>query len=653
MNATPERSSTEADASHPSTADGIAALGDLRLRQAAAEVRARLFARPRAPVQIRGYTVLGSLGEGGMGQVFAALDERLGRKVALKLLRFGAAGDPRREARLLREAQALARISHPNVVQIYEVGEADDQRFIAMEYIEGATLRSWLAEGPRAWREVLALLLAVGRGLQAIHAVGLVHRDVKPDNVMIAADGRPRIVDLGLACEDPDTRAPDPLGPELTLTTTGVLVGTPAYMAPEQFQAQAVDARTDVFSFCAVAWEALLGRSAFRGADLASRRASVLAGAIDLDVGGEVPARVRRVLMRGLATAPANRHDSMEALLDALERAAKPRWAPRAAVGVALCGAIGIPLWRSDPPPGADETAHSAEATPAAPLATPVASWTTPPGCAAEPGEVPAFTYERTVDLGLVGIQAAFYNHDAEEMVFFSYRGKGKRFSVEGEHLGDVEAPVDVTSILDGATYDPFRRSALLVDQTCTLAEVDPVTMEPLRIAAIPWRFGLRVCSGVAVGPEGDLYVASAVTDEVVVLSRDLDRVIRRFRVDDDGIANVDGISLLAGSGHLLLLSTFDRKAAIFTSSGELVAPPAEIGGPDAWLRGGDEPVIPDGTLAVCADGRLWLCEALEGRDGCHVYRPRDGEIDSCACLLPPASDGARVPMNRAGAAGR
>ncbi|HRI06709.1 MAG TPA: serine/threonine-protein kinase [Nannocystaceae bacterium] len=642
MNATTERSSTEADASQPSTADGIAALGDLRLRHAAAEVRARLFARPRAPVQIRGYTILGSLGEGGMGQVFAARDERLGRKVALKLLRFGTAGDPRREARLLREAQALARISHPHVVQIYEVGEDDEQRFIAMEYIEGATLRSWLAAGPRPWREVLGLLLAVGRGLQAIHAAGLVHRDFKPDNVMIAADGRPRIVDLGLAYEDPDARAPDPLGPELTLTTTGVLVGTPAYMAPEQFQAGDIDARTDVFSFCAVAWGALLGRSAFRGADLASRRAAVLAGAVDLDVGGEVPARVRQVLLRSLSTEPADRHDSMEALLDALERAARPRWAARAGLGVAMCGAIGIPLWLWGQPPASDAAAPAAEATPAAALASTIAPWTAPPGCA-DPGEAPAYTFERTVDLGLVGIQAAFYNHHAEEAVFFSYRGKGKRFSVEGEHLGDVEAPVEVTSILDGATYDPFRRSALLVDQTCTLAEVDPVTMEPLRIASIPWRFGLRVCSGIAVGPEGDLYVASAVTDEVVILSRDLDRVIRRFRVDDDGLANVDGISLLAGSGHLLLLSTFDRKAAIFTTSGELVAPPAEIGGPGGWLRGGDEPVIPDGTLAVCADGRLWLCEALEGRDGCHVYVPRGGESDSCACLLPPASSGGRV----------
>ena len=139
-----------------------------------------------------------------MGQVFAALDERLGRKVALKVLRSDRAGEPRSAARLLREAQALARVAHPNVVQIYEVSEVDDLRFIAMEYIAGATLRSWLAERPRRWREIVQLLLAAGRGLQAVHAVGLVHRDIKPDNIMIGADGRPQIVDLGLACDDPE-----------------------------------------------------------------------------------------------------------------------------------------------------------------------------------------------------------------------------------------------------------------------------------------------------------------------------------------------------------------------------------------------------------------------------------------------------------------
>lgn len=634
----PQSSELTADSgSRTSSLDGIAALGDLRLRHAAAEVRARLFARPHTPIQIRGYTILGPLGEGGMGQVFAALDERLGRKVALKVLRSDTAGDPRSAARLLREAQALARVAHPNVVQIYEVSEAEDQRFIAMEYIAGATLRSWLATQPRRWREVVQLLLAAGRGLEAVHAVGLVHRDIKPDNIMIGADGRPRIVDLGLACDDPEERARISQAAELSKTTTGVLVGTPAYMAPEQFQAGPVDARTDVFSFCAVAWEALLGRSAFSGADLASRRAAVLSGAVDIDVRGDVPRRVRRVLLRGLSTAPEDRFATMEALLDALERAARPPRGARVAAGAVACAAVALPMWLSGDSPAPD-VAPPAVAQPAT-----VPTWTLPPGCAAEPGELAGFVYERTVDLGLAEIQAAFYNHDAGEMVFFSHYGRGKRFSLAGEYLGDVEAPHGVTSTLDGAAYDPFRRTALLVDQACNLAEVDPVTMIPHHIAMIPWRHGLRACGGVAVGAEGELYVVSTLTDEVVVLSRDLSRVIRRFKVDDDGLANIDGVSLLPGSGHLLLLSTYDLRVAIATTTGEMVVTAAPIGSPDGSLRGGDDPVIPDATLVSCIDGRVWVCEGLAGREGCYVYAPRGGEFDSCACLLPPANDTARA----------
>ena len=572
-----------------------------------------------------------------MGQVFAALDERLGRKVALKVLRSDRAGEPRSAARLLREAQALARVAHPNVVQIYEVSEADDQRFIAMEYIAGATLRRWLAERPRRWREIVQLLLAAGRGLQAVHAVGLVHRDIKPDNIMIGADGRPQIVDLGLACDDPEERARISQIAELSMTTEGGLVGTPAYMAPEQFQAGPVDARTDVFSFCAVAWEALLGRSAFSGADLAARRAAVLSGAVDIAVRSDVPARVRRVLLRGLATAPEDRFATMEALLDALERAARPPRAARAAAGAVACAAVALPMWLSGDSPAPEV------ASPTVAQSATVSTWTLPPGCTAEPGELLGFAYERTIDLGLAGLQAAFYNHDAEEMVFFSYHGRGKRFSLAGEHLGDVAAPEAVASILDGAAYDPFRRTALLIDQACTLAEVDPVTIEPHDVTPIPWRHGLRACGGVAVGAEGELYVVSTATDEIVVLSRDLSRVMRRFKVDDEGLTNIDGVSVLPGSGHLLLLSTFDLKAALTTTTGEIVVAAAPIGSPDGLLRGGDDPVIPDATLASCIDGRVWVCEGLEGRDGCYIYVPRSGEFDSCACLLPPAHDTTRA----------
>ncbi|MCA9637679.1 MAG: serine/threonine protein kinase, partial [Myxococcales bacterium] len=144
------------------------------------------------------YLVLARLGAGGMGVVYAAYDPELDRKVAVKLLRSGG-HDPRGRARLLREAQALAKLAHPNVVAVHDVGTVGAQIFVAMEFVEGMTLRRWLAARPRAWPEIVEVFVAVGRGLAAAHAAGLVHRDLKPDNVMVGSDGRARVMDFGLA----------------------------------------------------------------------------------------------------------------------------------------------------------------------------------------------------------------------------------------------------------------------------------------------------------------------------------------------------------------------------------------------------------------------------------------------------------------------
>ncbi|MCB9570262.1 MAG: serine/threonine protein kinase [Myxococcales bacterium] len=229
------------------------------------------------------YTLLRPLGRGGMGTVYAAYDEELDRKIAIKLLR----GDPRERAsegegagagegahHLLGEAQALARLSHPNVVQIYDVGVIGGQVFLAMEYVQGKTLREWEREAPRSWREVVALFRQAGEGLAAAHDAGLVHRDFKPDNVLVGEDGRVRVLDFGLAARR--ERGATGEGDELSARTlssisrsdlrsasaTGVtrtLVGTPAYMSPEQHLRLEADGRSDLFAFCVALYEALHG----------------------------------------------------------------------------------------------------------------------------------------------------------------------------------------------------------------------------------------------------------------------------------------------------------------------------------------------------------------------------------------------------------
>src|SRR5207302_1743091 len=180
----------------------------------------------------------------------------------------GSAGSAAALARIEREAQALARLSHPNVVVVYEVGLVDGRVFVAMEYVAGGTARSWLRESPRTAREILALYGAAGDGLAAAHAAGIVHRDFKPDNLLVGDDGRPRVADFGLArgLYDPDAPPEPDRAPLVDVTGTGSIVGTPAYMPPEQLAGAAVDARADQFAFSAALWEALYGARPFPGA---------------------------------------------------------------------------------------------------------------------------------------------------------------------------------------------------------------------------------------------------------------------------------------------------------------------------------------------------------------------------------------------------
>ncbi len=282
------------------------------------------------------YVVQSEIGRGGMGTVYVAHDKSLGRDVALKLHRAGSGSQVEGAGlapahgtdRLQREAFAMAKLAHPNVVNVFEVATVGDRMVVAMEYVRGTTLRGWLDARPRRWREIVAMLVEAGRGLAAAHAAGLVHRDFKPENVLVGEDGRPRVGDFGLARHD--TRAHEGSAAELetmatALTVTNGLAGTPAYMAPEQFAGDPVDARCDQFAFCVVAWECLFGRRPFAGATLGALQLAIAEHQLDRPSSSDVPDRVRRTIVRGLSVEPGARFADMPALLVALQRAARPR----------------------------------------------------------------------------------------------------------------------------------------------------------------------------------------------------------------------------------------------------------------------------------------------------------------------------------------
>ena len=287
------------------------------------------------------YVIVGLEGRGGMGVVYKAFDPELDRTIALKVVGLAGLGRGAEEARLrlAREARTLAQLSHPNVVAVHDVGTFEGDVFLAMEFVHGRTLRAWLREREPGPREVLAVFLAAGAGLAAAHRVGIVHRDFKPDNVMVGDDGRVRVLDFGLArsavapARD-DTAASPALVAGSALTREGAIVGTPGYMAPEQDRGGEVDARSDQFSFCAALFEALYGRLPFDGATYAEMSENRLAGEIASPPALRgVSARVRRALLDGLRVDPDERHRDMDALLAELDQ--RPR-ATRRRIAAAL-----------------------------------------------------------------------------------------------------------------------------------------------------------------------------------------------------------------------------------------------------------------------------------------------------------------------------
>ncbi len=309
------------------------------------------------------YVVLSALGSGGMGNVYSAYDPELDRKVALKVLRgdlFESQARGEAHSRLLREAQAAAKLAHPNVVAVYDMGTVDERLFVAMELIEGQTLREWLDEKRRSWRDCLRLFREAGEGLAAAHRVGLIHRDLKPSNIMKAADGRARILDFGLARAagaDPEVPAGDDLALgvsesplTMTLTRGGQMLGTPAYMAPEQYHGTAVDARADQFSFCVALYEALYGEHPFPGETWEELEENVRQGRIREGAAeSSVPRWLRPVLVRGLEPDPRERFPSMDDLLAALARdpATRRRRFLGAVMAVIVVAALAVKLWSS------------------------------------------------------------------------------------------------------------------------------------------------------------------------------------------------------------------------------------------------------------------------------------------------------------------
>ncbi len=367
--------------------DGALHWDAIEEHRALAQIEQKMFARARDPVRLSRYLLLRPLGSGGTGVVYDGYDPELARRVAVKVLRAGRKNLEsvvRARARFVREAQSIARLSHPNVIAVHDVGTyapedlsrearqglehgSDDAGvFIVMELVDGHDASTWLERERRGWREVLDVFLAAGQGLAAAHAAGIVHRDFKPGNVLVGEDGRVKVVDFGLAVTyggsvsesptgDVDTLTPVPSElasltsssagedepPLDKLTRTGTLLGTPAYMAPEQHRGEPADQKADQFAFCASLYRGLYGRHAFAGRQVEALFASKIEGKVRPPPDdSRVPAWVHRVVMRGLATEADDRFASMEELLRMLRADPALRWR-RAARLVAIPLAVG------------------------------------------------------------------------------------------------------------------------------------------------------------------------------------------------------------------------------------------------------------------------------------------------------------------------
>jgi len=367
---------------------------------ALAALESRLFGRGRRWVALSRYIIFQRIGTGGAGLVYQAYDPELDRKVAIKILHTRGSRGRRGTARLMREAQAMARLSHPNVIAVHDVGHYTESDlgfelgsapeeleipprgvFVVMELVPGTDLASWLESERRSWREIVAVFVQAGRGIAAAHVAGLVHRDFKPGNVLVGDDGRVRVLDFGLArALDSIEMTPRPKAgergsefrggagtlhapePQASLasessaidkalhspvTQDGAVMGTPAFMAPEQHAAAGVDERTDQFGYCAALYSALIGASPFDGASLEEFAEAKQEGRLrPPPADARIPRALLRVLRRGLQPDPAQRYPSMRHLLEDLQAVGwkRRRWAAGAAVAAVGVTALVVSL---------------------------------------------------------------------------------------------------------------------------------------------------------------------------------------------------------------------------------------------------------------------------------------------------------------------
>lgn len=316
-------------------------------------LRSNIFGMQVGPTLVGRWHLLRRLGRGATGTVYEAHDPELERRVAIKVLHaMSPEIDAARRLRLRREAQAMARVKHPNVVEVYDVDADERQPYVVMEFIAGDTLRAWQDHIDRPWRELVSVYLDAARGLAALHAVGLVHRDFKPENAVLDASGRLRVVDFGLVFADRvDEDLPGPLA--ATLTREGLLVGTLAYMSPEQLQATRGDARSDQFGLCAALYEAVYSARPYVGHDPEALLADMDERPPPLWPNPRrAPPWLGNVLRRGLSRRPERRFPSMDALIEALERGLdrRQRIGRYLMVSMALVGVFAMAVMRAQPP---------------------------------------------------------------------------------------------------------------------------------------------------------------------------------------------------------------------------------------------------------------------------------------------------------------
>ncbi len=343
------------------------------------------------PEAIGRYQIRREIGAGGMGVVYEGYDPELDRAVAIKLLHPDRASDAGRVERMKREARLLASLSHPNIVSIYDVGTWQGQVFLTLEFVDGESLAQWLDGHDADWRRVVEIFLEAGKGIAAAHAAGVIHRDIKPDNILISGKGRVFVTDLGLArAMRPgldETRPPGERRAKTwnTLTDSHAVLGTPAFMAPEQYQGAEVDERTDVFAFCASLYRAVYRKPPFAGRTIFDLAGNICRGEVLAPPVGEAPAALFEVIRAGLDPDPEVRPASMQALEAALQAvldeapagaqepeqfdAADRRWLVASLVLVVVA-LVGWALW-SARAPASRTTRGPAKSAPGAPTPSP------------------------------------------------------------------------------------------------------------------------------------------------------------------------------------------------------------------------------------------------------------------------------------------